>query len=65
MVKFLSVHQDLKLKCLLLPHSSVLYVLQLVGRARDSFHTPPIVGAPQTPRLHLSAGARTGASREP
>lgn len=34
-------------------HSSVLYVLQLVGRARDNFHTPPIVVAPQTPLYFL------------
>lgn len=39
-------------------HSSVLYVLQLVGRAQGNFHTPPIVVVLQTPLSHLSVVTR-------
>lgn len=46
-----------------LPHCSFLYVLQLVGRAQDNFHTPPIVVALQTPPEHVSATRCWGGAR--
>lgn len=61
----LSLHEDVKLKCQLLLHSSVLYVLQLVGRAQENFHTPPIVVAADLTGTSLRAGARfLGGHRE-